>query len=121
LLSFIQLEDGNLLLAEALRLPLLGTQLVTLSACETAVIPEQGGSLLALGGAFLCAGAASALASLWRVDDEATRLMMPVFYAELERGHDAATALSSAQHQLIRSGYAHPYFWAGFQLLSRQL
>jgi len=119
LLSRLALADGDFLWAEALHLPLWGTDLVTLSACETGVLPERGGVALALAGAFLCAGARATLASLWAVDDAAAQQLMATFYGALQAGQDIASALRHAQQALRQAGYVHPYYWAAFQLLAR--
>ena len=120
LLSSLQLADGDFLLAEALDLPLQGTRLVTLSACDTGVVPERGGILLALGGAFLSAGAQAVLSSLWRVDDTATVRLMASFYHALAAGETVSAALRRAQAALREQGQTHPYAWAAFQPLCRR-
>lgn len=119
LLSRLELTDEPLLLAEALRLPIQGTRLVTLSACETGVAPDRGGVALALSGAFLTAGAHCVLASLWLVDGEATTAWMAAFYAALAQGVALPLAVRHAQQTLLQSEQRHPYFWAGFQALGR--
>lgn len=111
--STIELADGPFRLLEAHRLQLHGTELVSLSGCETGVCPDQGGVTLALAGAFLCAGAQSVLASLWRVSDEAASELMAHFYTALQHGESMPAALQSAQTQLYE---AHPLDWAAFQL-----
>jgi CHAT domain-containing protein len=113
--STLELADGPFLLLEAHRLQLQGTQLVTLSACETGVRPDYGDMALALAGAFLCAGARAVLASLWAVSDAATAMFMERFYAALMAGVPPAEALRQAQQHLRR---AHPLDWAAFQLWS---
>jgi CHAT domain-containing protein len=88
-------DDGLLTALEASRLDLEGVELVALSACETArgtSIPGEG--VLGLVQSFQGAGAARVLASLWKVDDEATRLLMGDFYA---RWLDAAAPAAPAQ------------------------
>ena len=61
------------------------------------------------------------IASLWKVDDEATRALMTRFY-ELYRprtgaGLPAAEALRAAQaHVRSREEWAHPYYWAAWAL-----
>jgi CHAT domain-containing protein/tetratricopeptide (TPR) repeat protein len=117
LLSRLELADAPLLLAEAFNLPLRGTTLVTLSACDTGVIPERGGVTLALAGAFLIAGAQAAIASLWQVDDEATCLLMEHLYAGLNKGLSLPLAVQQAQELVRANGYAHPFYWAAFQPL----
>jgi hypothetical protein len=113
LCSTLELADGPFLLLEAHRLDLRGTDLVTLSACETGVAPDYGDMTMALAGAFLCAGSRGVLASLWSVSDAATVPLMEQFYAALAAGAPAATALRLAQSQ-VRAD--HPLNWAAFQL-----
>lgn len=121
LLSHLQFADGPMDLSEVLRLPLQHTELVTLSACDTATMPERGGVAMAYAGAFLCAGAQGVLASLWQVNDAATSQLMFYFYEALMTGLSAARALFIAQGRLIAAGYSHAYYWAGFQVLQRSL
>ncbi len=119
LLSGLHLADGVFTLAEAFNLPLHGTALVTLSACDTGVTPEHGGIALALAGAFLCAGAQAVVASLWPVDDQATGLLMAQLYAGLNMGMTIPAAMRQAQAHLRAAGYRHPYYWAAFQPILR--
>jgi len=58
-----------------------GTELVVLSACDTASAVRQGDTMMALPLGLLIGGADSVLASLWKVDDKATALLMARFYA----------------------------------------
>lgn len=96
----------------------LDADLVTLSACDTALGKEQGGEgLIGLTRAFQYAGARSVLASLWGVPDAATSLLMPRFYRALRAGRSKDDALRAAQiEQIGERRYAHPFFWAAFQL-----
>lgn len=111
--STLHFADGDLLLLEAHRLKLHGTQLAVLSGCETGIRPAYGDLVLAQAGAFLCAGARAVIASLWNVDDAATAELMAHFYAAYAAGQAAASALHHAQHA-IRDAY--PLHWAAFQL-----
>ena len=62
------------------------------------------------------AGAARVVASLWKVDDEATAELMKRFYSNmLQRNMPAAAALRRAQLELMETRPS-PYFWAGFVL-----
>lgn len=92
--------------------------LVVLSACDTGLGRAfSGEGLLGLTRAFQFAGARVVAASLWTAPDDATALLMDVFYAELRRGRPADEALAGAQRRLLAdAGTAHPYFWAGFVL-----
>jgi CHAT domain-containing protein len=91
-------------------------ELLTLSACETAVGDER--SALGLAGIALKAGARSAIASLWQVDSRSTAQLMTTFYQRICKGPDTskAQALQAAQ-KLIQKQYKHPYYWAAFLLI----
>ncbi len=58
-----------------------GTELVVLSACDTALGVARGDSVMALPLGFFVCGAETVVASLWKVDDMATALFMSRFYA----------------------------------------
>jgi CHAT domain-containing protein/tetratricopeptide (TPR) repeat protein len=96
----------------------LDADLVTLSACDSALGQEMGGEgLLGLTRAFQYAGARSVLASLWSIADVSTADLMKRFYGYLRKGKSKDEALRAAQADLIRSqDFAHPYHWAAFQL-----
>ena len=93
------------------------------SACQTGRSVVGGGDeLLGLMRAFLAAGAASLVASLWAVDDLSTAQLMEVFYHELAAGGSRRSALGTAHRQLLQDTdlpdrYRHPYFWAPFFLV----
>lgn len=127
--SWLLLGDGQRLgLTEVARLDLRGQQLVTLSACETgapAGDATDGRQIDGLAAAVLGAGARQVLASLWRVDDQATARFMQVFYEEsrrgasLARGTDWAAALQRTQLRMLTSGgsAARVHDWAAFVLM----
>ena len=96
-------------------------ELLTLSACQTAVGDEQ--SALGLAGVAIKAGARSALASLWFVNDEATSVLISEFYQELKKpGLSRAQALQNAQKKLITTpAFRHPAYWAAFLLIGSWL
>jgi CHAT domain-containing protein len=96
-------------------------ELLTLSACDTAIGDDR--AALGLAGVAIKAGARSALATLWRVQDEAAAVLVVEFYRQL---HDAsvsrAVALQRAQLHLLQDPrYQHPFFWAPFLLLNSWL
>jgi CHAT domain-containing protein len=89
--------------------------LLTLSACQTAVGDDQ--AALGLAGVAIKAGARSALASLWLIDDEATTTLMIRFYQQLQK-LPKAKALQAAQLSLLHSSeYKHPLYWAPFLMI----
>jgi len=92
------------------------TNLVVLSGCQTQVGKlSRGDDVIGLTLAFIYAGAASVVASLWSVDDDTTQTLMIAFYTHLNQGFNKAEALRAAQADLRRQ-YPHPYYWAGFVL-----
>ena len=98
----------------------LNAELVTLSACSTALgkyLPGEG--LLGLTRGFMFAGARRVVASLWAVEDRATAELMRHFYTALLRDRQAPdAALAYAKRQLRReSRWRHPYYWSGFVLV----
>ncbi len=115
-------QDGFLRMHEiySLKLP---AELVTLSACQTALGREiSGEGLVGLTRGFMYAGAARVLATLWKVDDEKTASLMKAFYARLlDQNGDwrmtATAALRAAQIEMrSQSASSPPYYWAGFVL-----
>jgi len=128
LLSGLELEasaedDGLLEVHEILGLN-LHANLVTLSACDTALgsgyfseIPA-GDEFVGFTRAFLAAGSQAVLASLWGVNDRSTLQLMVDFYRRLP-GKGKAGALAAAQRAMRMKGghYSQPYFWAPFVLV----
>ncbi len=96
-------------------------ELLTLSACQTAVGDER--AALGLAGVAIKAGARSALASLWFVDDEATSQLVFEFYKQLQKPNlSKAQALQQAQTQIAQQHkFRHPAYWAPFLLIGNWL
>jgi len=111
-------DDGILTAYDVSALDLGGTDLVVLSACETARGKvEEGEGAYGLRRAFQMAGARTVISALWEVPDRITSEMMGELYSDPER--PAAEALRTAQidtiHRLRAAGRSdHPYFWAAF-------
>ncbi|MBI4001295.1 MAG: CHAT domain-containing protein [Nitrospira defluvii] len=93
-------------------------ELLTLSACETAVGDDR--AALGLAGIAVKAGARSALASLWFIDDQATSELVAEFYRQLQDSSvTKAVALQRAQQKILaQPGHDHPSFWAPFLLIN---
>lgn len=113
----IDQEDGQLTIREINGLNISGCDLVTLSACETAVTQETvKGWYISPANSFLVNRVKAVVASLWPVDDDATSILMTDFYKNLQT-MPKAQALRKAQETLSKTeGYSHPYFWSAFVL-----
>jgi CHAT domain-containing protein len=97
----------------------LPADLVVLSACSTALGKQVNGEgLVGVVRGFMHAGAKRVIASLWKVDDEATGELMRRFYEGMfEKGLAPAAALRDAQLALRRHPrWQAPFYWAAFSL-----
>jgi CHAT domain-containing protein len=113
-------EDGLLYACEIMGLPQT-PPLVVLSACETVLGAETDGEgLVGLVRAFLASDSRTVLASLWKVDDQATAALMAECYQGLRKGLRPDEALAEAQRKAARGKLpnatyaAAPCFWAAF-------
>ena len=130
-------RDGILTAEEIVQLDLSQTELVTLSACETGLgVVADGEGVMGLQRAFAAAGARTVVASLWKVDDTATKALMTEFYHNLwDRNLSKLESLRQAQIAMqqrynAKSGTldatvkqpnsmtvdSTPYHWAAFVL-----
>ena len=116
LFSAISFADRPLQAQDISALDLRRAELVVLSGCQTSVGAwNRGDDVIALHQAFMQVGASRVVASLWRVEDEATEALMTAFHAHLAQKEPAIAALRQAQQE-TRARYAHPYYWAAFVL-----
>jgi CHAT domain-containing protein/tetratricopeptide (TPR) repeat protein len=117
-------DEGILCAGEVEEMDLFGTELVVLSACETALGDIRvGEGVYGLRRAFVLAGARNLIMSLWPVDDAVTRDLMTRFYGAYREGTSPAIALHRAQIETIASlrkpggsteGVALVSLWAPF-------
>jgi CHAT domain-containing protein/tetratricopeptide (TPR) repeat protein len=110
--------DGLLLLRDIYETK-LSAELVVLSACDTALGKEiRGEGILGLTRGFFHAGARRVIASLWKVDDRATRELMRRLYEGIFRdGLAPGAALRQAQLAMSADPrWMFPFYWSGFEL-----
>jgi CHAT domain-containing protein len=110
-------QDGYLRLGDIYKLK-LSADLVVLSSCDSALgkdLDSEG--IIGLPRGFLYAGAKSVIASLWKVNDDATATLMSRLYARIKKGESPGAALRGAQLEMIRDEqWSNPYYWAAFVL-----
>jgi CHAT domain-containing protein len=123
--SFLLTHDGRITLdrleqvMKAARFREDPVELLTLSACRTAAGDDR--ASLGLAGIAVKAGARSALATLWYVNDQASSLLVADFYRGL-REQSKAHALQAAQRALLSDPrFRHPGYWAPFLLIGNWL
>ena len=127
-------EDGILTSAEIASLDLSGTDVVVLSACNSALGEITSEGVWGLQRAFKQAGVQTVVMSLWQVDDEATAVFMQYFYEALMNSRRvwakavamdpeiaehifdySQGALSTARHRMRQHPkFSSPYYWAAF-------
>jgi len=116
-------NDGLLTASAASTLNLRGTELVVLSACDTANGSiHTGEGIYGLQRALSIAGAGSTVLSLWKVDDQVTAEFMRHFYQRLLAGEGRSDALASTQldfrnGRIGKGKWKDPYYWAAWQLV----
>ena len=110
-------QSGFLEAREIYDLNFSGATLITLSACESGMSRiTRGDEIWGFSRSFLTAGAPALVLSLWPVADQSTEKLMTTFYRELVSTETRA-AMRQAQLEVSRmKEYAHPFFWAAFNL-----
>jgi CHAT domain-containing protein len=128
LFSFVELtasgaDDGRLEVHEVFGLS-LNARLLVLSACQTGLASgavsdvPSGDDWVGLVRAFLSAGAANVIATLWAVEDRATAGLMQRLHVRLRARDSEVVALSDAQRRTLRNpATSNPFYWAGFVLV----
>lgn len=117
--THVALASGRLDLPAIRRLR-LSAELVTISACETALGPRvRGEGVIGLPHAFLSAGARGTLVTLWRIADRSTAEFMGDFYRELSAGRSPSEALLTVRTAWLADSTrsSHPAHWAPFVLV----
>jgi CHAT domain-containing protein len=97
-------------------------ELLVLSACQTAAGDDR--AALGLAGVAVKAGARSAVATLWFVNDESTSALISELYRQLEQSQHVskAKALQAAQLKLLGDRrYRHPCYWSPYLVIGNWL
>jgi tetratricopeptide (TPR) repeat protein len=116
--SGVRMADSCLSLYDLYQLS-LPAELVTLSGCSTGLnVVSAGDEILGLARGLICAGAQSALLTLWDVHDQSTAEFMRIFYKSLASHRNKAAAVRDAALEL-RKSHPLPYYWAPFTLVGK--
>jgi CHAT domain-containing protein len=119
--KLILVKEFDSLIRDRQRVQSQPIELLLLSACETAKGDDR--AALGLAGVAVKAGARSTIASLWKVTDDSTALLIKEFYRNLKtRNMSKAEALRLAQIELLKDQeYKAPRFWSPFILIGNWL
>ncbi len=109
--------DGLLTAFEARSMDFANTELVVLSACETGLGQVGSGEgVYGLQRAFLDAGSKAVIMSLFKVNDEATKVLMTEFYKNWTSSGDKESALYQAK-MTVKKQFSSPVLWGSFILV----
>ncbi|MCU0428415.1 MAG: CHAT domain-containing protein [Cytophagaceae bacterium] len=110
-------SEGVLTAREVLNLNFDSTSLVVLSACETGLGEiSTGEGVFGLQRAFLVAGAGNVIMSLFKINDEATKDLMEVFYEQWVKTGDKRKSFIEAK-KAIQQKYKSPRIWGAFLMI----
>ena len=120
-MAFSPSKEAQLLYVKDLYNLELHANMVTLSACETALGElKRGEGFIGLARGFFYAGAKSLTSTPWKVNDATTSKLMADYYQGMALGETKAIALQKAKLTFLNSNkdnaLAHPYYWSGFIL-----
>ena len=110
-------QDGILTAKEISLMDLRDANLVVLSACETAKGDITSEGVFGLQRAFKMAGVQTIIMSLWKVNDQATQLLMTEFYNNWIGKHQSKREAFRNAQNTVRIQYEEPEYWAGFIML----
>ncbi|MBI1747565.1 MAG: CHAT domain-containing protein [Acidobacteria bacterium] len=118
----VKRDNGQLFAHDIFRLKLPRTQLLTLSACETALGRLwRGEGMIGMVRAAFSAGVPSIIVTQWKIEDESAGQLMLEFYKRLRGQVNIAGALTGAQRSRLQEAKhireRHPFYWGGFCLM----
>ncbi|HVH84660.1 MAG TPA: CHAT domain-containing protein, partial [Steroidobacteraceae bacterium] len=106
--------------ADLLAIPLRGTRLVVMSACESGELQRRvSNEIYGFPWVLLAAGAENVVTSRWRVNGASNGEWMKSFYAAVASGAPPAAAAAGAMRTMLKASHTSPYFWAAMQVTGR--
>jgi hypothetical protein len=117
----IYLSDSALSLSDLFYGKRPATNLIVLSACETALGQMHSGEgVFSFNRGFAALGIPSAVSNLWQVDNKSTYKLTELFYKYVSKGLPLDVALQKAKIEFIKSSDNNlPYFWAASILVGQ--
>lgn len=117
--TYIQLSDGRFSLEQVYGLQLEPGSRVVLSSCESSLGQvAPGREVSSLASAFLSSGASSVLATLWKVDDQASLAFFSHFYPHLRESGSVSRALRLTRLDCLADPqWKAPSNWGAYQLI----
>ncbi|MFC2119266.1 CHAT domain-containing protein [Bacteroidota bacterium] len=111
--------DDYILYSEEFSNLALSADLITLSACESGIGEiVNGEGIINMTRELIYSGAKNILASLWKISDKPTMLLMIDFYKNIQKGNSYSHSLRKAKLNMLKNEKtAHPIHWAGFVLV----
>ncbi len=109
-------SDRGFLTAKEITQLSLPAELAVLSACDTGRGIINGDGVIGLSRAFVSAGVAGVLVSLWAIPDQSTVTVMTGFYQQMQQGKDKANALRQAMLN-TRQQFPEPLHWSAFTFI----
>ncbi|KXJ14360.1 Tetratricopeptide repeat protein 28 [Exaiptasia diaphana] len=111
-------DKGNILTVKEAQESGIRAQLVVLSCCHSGKGDIRSEGVVGIARAFLAAGARAVVASLWAIDDRATKFFMLKLYSHLKNGESASKSLQQAMKEMREiERYKEPKYWAAFFLI----
>jgi CHAT domain-containing protein len=118
--TFANQEDNSLYVDEIYNCD-LASQLTVLTACESGKPGyEDGEGMISLTHAFNYAGSESIVTGLWKIDEQASALLLDIFYKNLEKGLPKDEALRQAKLTYLKTAEGRmlaPQYWAGLVIM----
>lgn len=112
-------DDGILTSREIAEIDMGRVELAVLSSCSSGMgdLTNTTGVVYGVANAMKSSGVKRLVVTLWDIPDEASALAMEYFYAGIAKGLSPRMALKSMRNEMIKCGYANPYYWAAFVAL----
>lgn len=119
--SLLSWEEENALFVDEIYNFDLTADLAVLTACESGKPGYQDGEgMISLAHVFNYAGSESILTGLWKIDEQASTILLDLFYENILQGMDKDEALRAAKLSYLEKAEGRmlsPQYWAGLVIV----